>query len=367
MQVPYLDYRIPDDAERAEYLRAVETVMLDGDVILGRAVSEIEERIAGYSGTSFAVGVGSGTDAISLALQAIGVGPGDEVITTALSYIGTANAIAATGATPIFVDVGDNMNVDPEAVEAVIGRRTRAIVPVHLGGQLCDMAAIAAAADRHMVPIIEDAAQSIGASGPDGRKAGSLGAAGAISLNAMKILKSFGEGGMVLTNDQSIRDRIRGLRDNRQADLGGRVIPGRNARLDTLQAAVVLPRFGRLEETITRRRNIAARYREAFAGLVEPPRDVADYRDVYYSYSIATDQRDALQAHLEGRGIGTRIQYSYLLPELPAFAHLRQRAPLDKARSIMQRTLSLPCYERLTDEQIETVIGAVQSFFASKR
>lgn len=366
MLVPYLDYAIADPAERAEYLAAVDALFQQGDIVLGQAVAEIEEKIASYSGARFAVGVGSGTDAISLALQAIGVGPGDEVITSALSYIGTANAIAATGATPIFVDVGPDMNADPAAIEAEIRRRTKAIVPVHLGGQLCDMAAIAAAAERHMVPVIEDAAQSIGATGPDGRKAGSYGDAGAISLNAMKILKSFGEGGIVLTSDEAIRDRIRGLRDNRQAVIGTRTIPGRNARLDTIQAALVLPRFARLEATIARRREIAARYRQAFARLVEPPRDLPGFRDVYYSYTIELDDRDRLQQHLTDRGIGTRIQYTYLLPELPAFAHLPQRQPIDQSRAVTRRSLSLPCYEHLTDSQVDTVIAGVRSFFSSQ-
>jgi dTDP-4-amino-4,6-dideoxygalactose transaminase len=362
MRVPYLDYRVPDPAERTAYLAAMEAILREGDVILGVAVAELERRLAAYCGSRYAVGVGSGTEALVLAMQALGIGPGDEVITTCWSYIGTANAIALTGATPVFVDIGDDCNLDPALVAAAITPRSKAIMPVHFAGQLCDMAQIRAVADRHGLPVIEDAAQAIGAADPQGRRAGSFGLMGCLSLNPMKILKAFGEGGMVLTDDATLRDRLSALRDNRYAEIGGRIMPGHNGRLDTIQAAALLIRFENLEATIARRRQIAGRYSAALADVILPPRQLNDYRDVYYNYTLQTDRRDALQVWLTEQGIGTRIQYGELMPDQPAF---RTGAPAAYARgrAAAERVLSLPCYEQLTEEQIGWVISAVRNFF----
>ena len=362
MRVPYLDYRVPDPAERARYLAAMDSVLREGDVILGGAVEELESRLAAYCGTRYAVGVGSGTEALVLALQALGIGPGDEVITTCWSYIGTANAIALTGATPVFVDIGADYNLDPAMLAAAISPRSKAIMPVHFAGQLCDMTEICAVAADHGLPVIEDAAQAIGASDPDGRRAGSFGVMGCLSLNPMKILKAFGEGGVVLTDDATLRDRLSALRDNRYAEVGARIVPGHNGRLDTIQAAALLVRFESLEATIERRRGIAGRYSAALADLIVPPRQLNGYRDVYYNYTLQTKGRDALQAWLTERGIGTRIQYGELMPDQPAFRTGTQAAYV-KGRAATGRVLSLPCYEQLTDGQIDLVISAVQDFF----
>lgn len=367
LSVPYLDYRVLDDGERARYLQAIDRILETGDISLGEALTRFEAAMARYCGTAFAVGTGSGTDSLHLALKALGIGHGDQVITTCLSYIGTANAIALAGAEPVFVDIEESLQIDPKAVIRAITPGTKAIMPVHLGGQIAAMADLESIAEEHGIALIEDAAQAIGARDSAGRKAGSIGVLGCLSLNPMKVLKGFGEGGVIVTDDPLLCERLRALRDNRHAMVDGRAVPGHNGRLDTIQAAALSIRLGYLEAVIVRRQAIAARYDEALSPLVSIPRSVPGARDVYYSYTIRTRHRDALARYLSGCGIGTRIQYETLLPQALPYARPGVEADFPQGVAATREVLSLPCHERLSESQQDHVIRSVQGFFAARK
>lgn len=361
-KVPFLDLRVIDPDLREEMLAAVAAVLDHGRVVLGPEVDTFEERLAAYCGTRFAIGVASGSAALQLALQAAGIGPGDEVVTTTLSFVATAHAISLVGARPVFADVRPDLTVDPAAVEAAVTERTRAIMPVHFTGKLCDMDALAEIAERRGLVVIEDAAPAIGAS-LRGRKAGSFGVAGCLSINPMKILKGVGEAGAVLTDDPSLAETLTALRYNGMLDRERSAFVSSNARLDTLQAALLLPRLARLEDVIARRRAIAAFYSAELGDVVQVPAESAGARDVYYTYTIQTDRRDELGAHLAGAGVESRVQHPLLMPEQPMYGEPAGRYPV--AARAAGRVLCIPANETLDDAQVELVASAVRSFFAA--
>jgi dTDP-4-amino-4,6-dideoxygalactose transaminase len=360
VRVPFLDLRIADAGLRRELVAAVEQIFIHGRILQGPEQDAFEAQLADYCGTRYAVGVGSGTDALFIALRALGIGPGDEVIAPCLSFVGTANGIALAGATPVFVDVGPDLTIDVDRVARAISPRTRAIMPVHFTGKLCGIGALIDLAERHRLLIVEDAAPAIGATWR-GRKAGSFSAASALSMNPMKLLNACGEAGAVLTNDPEVRDRALALRYNGVINKEFCHWTSLNGRLDTIQAAILSKRLARLEAVIERRRTIARRYHAAFANMVDLPVEADGYRDVYYTYTIQTDARDALQTYLGGRGIETKIQHEHLMPEHPAY-----RADVEGfaiGRRATRRILCLPGHENLSEEQIGYVIDSVQAFF----
>jgi len=365
MRVPFLDLRVTDKDSRQELLDAIGMIFDHGRVLLGPEVEAFEERIASYCDTKYAVGVASGSAAIFLAVKSIGIGSGDEIITTALSFIGTANGIALTGAKPIFVDILEDLTIDPKSVERAITSRTKAIMPVHFTGKLCDMPELQALAEKYGIVIIEDAAPAIGAS-LNGRKAGSFGVAGCISLNPMKILNACGEAGVVVTNDREIRDRIVALRYNGLINREYCQYVSTNGRIDTLQAAILLKRLNQLEEIIARRREIAAYYRSTLADVVEVPTEREGYRDVYYTFTIKTDRRDELMSFLGERGIETKVQHPLLMPQHPAYKAMDHgRFPV--ANHAVKRLLCIPAHEKMTQEQVEYVVSTILTFFGFKR
>lgn len=361
MKIPYLDLSVKDPL-KAELLRAVDTVLTHGRVLLGPEVAELERRVAEFCGVRYAVGVSCGTSALYLALRALGVGPGDEVVTTALSWIATTNAIAMCGATPVFVDVREDQNLDPARLEAAVTDRTRAIVPVHFTGRLCDMDAILAVAEARGVPVVEDAAQAFGAS-RGGRRAGSFGRLAAFSLNPMKILRAYGEAGIVLTNDERERDLLVALRYNGAVNREDCRHVSLNFRIDTMQAAMLLVNLERIPAIIARRREIAAYYTRRLADVVECPGSEGD-EHIYFTYVIQTDRRDALMARLAADGIETKIQHPLLMPNHTAYRGLpRPRIPV--AERVGGRILSLPNHEDLTQEQTDYVASRVRAFFGA--
>jgi dTDP-4-amino-4,6-dideoxygalactose transaminase len=286
------------------------------------------------------------------------------VITTALSFIGTANGIALTGAKPVFVDIGEDLTMAPACVEKAITGKTKAILPVHFTGKLCPMPELLAIAARHRIPLVEDAAPAIGATWR-GKKAGSFGVAGCISLNPMKILNACGEAGVVVTDDPEIKDRLLALRYNGLVNRESCHYVSTNGRIDTIQAAILLRRLSRLEALIARRRDIAAYYRTSLAGLVDVPVERPEYRDVYYTFTIKTDCRDALMAYLKEKGIETKIQHPLLMPEHPAYQQSRQ-TPFPVAKQAVQRLLCIPGHENMSSEQVEHVTGAIRRFFMER-
>jgi dTDP-4-amino-4,6-dideoxygalactose transaminase len=362
-KVRYRDLSIQDPELRARLLNVVDELLRDGRLLMGPAVEQWEELIASYCGARYCVGVSSGTNAIYLALRAFDIGPGDEVIVPAMSWIATANAVVVAGATPVFVDVGDDLNIDVSDAEAAITPRTRAILPVHYTGRLCDMTSIGALAARHGLLVIEDAAQAFGAADA-GKRAGGFGDAAAFSLNPMKVFPGFGEVGAVLVDDPKIYERLRALRYLGTVNKEICVEPSLNHKIDTIQAAMMLVSYDGVEPALVRRIEIASRYCRRLKDLVgcpEAPRSVADRRSVFFDYTITTPQRTDLRRFLEARGIEVKIRHPLLMSQQPAYRHLNPR-PLPRAEYLVKRILSLPIHEKLDDGQIDYVSEQVANF-----
>lgn len=361
MEVRFLDLRVNDPDERKEIMTAVERILDHGRILLGPEVEEFEHELAQYCGTNHAIGVGSGSIALFCALKALDIGHGDEVITTSLSFVGTANGIALAGATPVFIDIRDDLTMDPQRIEAAISPRTKAIMPVHFTGKLCQMEEIQTIADRHGLYVIEDAAPAIGAE-RDGKRAGKFGIMGCLSLNPMKVLGACGEAGAVVTDDPILREKLEAIRYNGLIGRERCEFASTNARIDTIQSAILISRLKRLEGIIARRRKIAARYNTALKGLVQVPEEAPGCRDVYYTYTIQADDRDGLTNYLSERGIESKLQHPSLMPHHPQYqgTDLKQ---LPVGSRAVNRVLCLPANEKLADQEVDYVIEHVQAFY----
>lgn len=339
---------------------AMQNVLLRGNFILGQEVEAFEHEWAAYCNMSGAVGVASGTDALSLALLAT-IKPGDEVITTTFSAGYTPLAIQNAGAIPIFADIDPRtFNICPKSIESHITSLTRAIVPVHLYGQIADMETIGSLAEQHGLIVIEDAAQAHGAK-LNGNYAGHFGDAAAYSFYPTKNLGACGDGGAVVSNREEILERVRSLRQGGHFENFDKDLHGRNSRLDELQAAILRVKLPKLDEWNARRRQIAKRYNDAFDGIVRTPLSRTAESHVYHLYVVQHAKRDALQAHLSERKISTVIHYPFLLHKQKLFRHSEQSS-LPNAEKIGGEILSLPLNPFLTNNEIDQVIEAVQSF-----
>ena len=406
--IPILDLKAQYESIKDEINTAIAGVLESTQFILGPAVRDLEQRVAAYCGCKYGVGVASGTDALRLTLTALGIGPGDEVITTPFTFIATANTISHCGARPVFVDIDPRTyNIDPAAIEAAITERTKAIVVVHLYGQPADMDPIMELAEAHGLYVIEDAAQAIGArypstgpwsSGPrtegsgrrKGRQVGSMGHAGCLSFYPTKNLGAYGDGGMVVTNDAALAEKVDVLRRQGSKKKYHAEVLGFNSRLDSLQAAILGVKLKYLDGWNEARRRVAQRYNEllalwntnysaglalssnystGLAGLpVSTPYELPDTYHVYHQYTIRAPQRDALAAYLKERGIGTMIYYPVPLHLQGLYASLGYREcspsttlrqssgqgsgrclPVSEAAS--REVLSLPMYPELTKAQ----------------
>ena len=340
---------------------AVGRVIASGWFVLGPEVDAFEREFADSCGASYSVGVGNGTDAITLALRALDIGPGDEVITSPLSAAYSALAVMMAGARPIFADIDrERLTVDPAAVGAAITPRTRAILPVHLYGQAADMAAIERIAARHHLAIIEDACQAHLAT-VDRRPIGTIGIAGAFSFYPTKNLGALGDGGAVITNDRALAERLKRLRNGGQTSRYHHIESGANSRLDELQAAILRARLPFLRRWTDRRRSIARSYR---TGLCNAPLEVPPEKDsghVYHLFPVLSTRREALQEHLSSRGIETLIHYPVPIPRQPALA-AQAPAVCATADRICTEVLSLPMYPSLTDAAIADIVDAVHRF-----
>ena len=353
-------------------LEAASGVIRSGRYILGPEVESFEREVAEHLGVDHAVGVSSGTDALLVALMALGVGPGDEVITTPYSFFATAGCVARVGAKPVFVDIEpDTFNLDVERVESAITDRTRAIVPVHLFGQPCDMERLWEIACGHDLPIIEDAAQAIGASssiGPVGR----LGAFACFSFFPSKNLGGFGDAGLVTTQDSELAEKARVLRAHGSKPKYHHQVVGGNFRLDALQAALLRVKLPSLAGWTAQRRENAARYDAAFMGaglprsLLRPPaREVEGH--IYNQYVIRTSHRDALRDHLAAQGIDTAVYYPIPLHLQECFAQLGYReGSMPEAELASAEALALPIFAGLGATRQQRVIDAVVGFLRAQ-
>ncbi|HEX2217361.1 MAG TPA: DegT/DnrJ/EryC1/StrS family aminotransferase [Gemmatimonadales bacterium] len=371
MNVPLLDLVAQYRGIKDEVLQAMMAVVERQGFIMGPEVAQLESEVARLSNARHAIGCASGTDALLLPLRALDLKPGDEVITTPFTFFATAGAIHNAGGTPVFVDIEPaTFNISPRAIEAAITPRTRGIVVVHLFGQMAAMETILPLARRHGLAVIEDAAQTIGARRRiDGewRRAGELGTAGTFSFFPSKNLGGYGDGGMIVTQDDGLADRLRKLRLHGGSRQYHHDEVGYNSRLDTLQAAVLLAKLPHLEAWSRARAERAARYTEAFSGHSDvcPPAVDPANDHIFHQYTIRVPRRDELQAHLKATGIGNAIYYPLALHLQPCFAHLGyRRGRLPATEAAMDSVISLPIYPELTPEQQDAVIEAVLEFYA---
>jgi len=363
-QVPFVDLRAQYQSIKAEIDEAVLALLDSTQFVLGRDVAAFETLFAPYTESAHALGTSSGTSALHLALLAAGVGRGDEVITTPHTFIASVSAIDYCGATPVFVDIDPvSFTIDAEAIEGAITERTKAILPVHLYGQMADMDPIMEIANRHGVAVIEDAAQAHGAE-YRGRRAGSIGLAGCFSFYPGKNLGAYGEGGAVTTSDAQMARMVHMLRDWGAEEKYHHVLKGFNYRLEGMQGAVLTVKMAHIEGWTEARRAAAARYDDLLAGSgVEVPKQLADRRHVYHVYAVRTDDRAGLQAHLTEHGIGTGIHYPIPVHLQEAFAELDHgRGDFPHAEVAADEVLSLPMFPEITLEQQERVVTAVRSF-----
>jgi dTDP-4-amino-4,6-dideoxygalactose transaminase len=382
MHVPLLDLKPQYEPLAAEIQTAIERVCASQHFILGPAVREFESSVAAYCQCRHGIGVSSGTDALLLALMALGIGTGDAVITSPFTFFATAGTIARTGARPLFCDIDPfDFNVSPAAVAELLerqcerrgeelihrtsGARVRALMPVHLYGQLADMAPLMETARRYGLKVIEDAAQAIGAADALKRRAGSFGDVGCLSFFPTKNLGAFGDAGMCVTNDAALAERIAVLRVHGGKPKYYHALIGGNFRIDELQAAVLNIKLPHLDEWTAARQRNAAFYDAAFArsgpaGAVRAPRARSRVRHIFNQYVVRVRERDALREHLTSAGVGTEIYYPVPLHLQQCFAYLGHKAgdyPL--AEQAAAETLALPIYPELSETQLQYVVDSI--------
>lgn len=360
--IPILDLKQQYHQLREEMLRAVGDVFENGAFINGPNVKALEKEVAQYLGAGYGIGLNSGTDALHLALRALDIGPGDEVITTPFTFVATTEAIGIVGATPVFVDIDPaTYNMDPTLVEAAITPRTRAILPVHLYGHPAPMDEIMAIAKKHNLAVVEDCAQSIGTKYKD-KYVGTIGTFGCFSFFPSKNLGAYGDGGMLVTNDTELADRSRSLRAH-----GGRVKYyheelGVNSRLDEVQAAILRVKLPHLNEWIEKRRAVAARYIEAFAGTgLQLPSDPSYGRHAYHQFTIRVPNRDEFQKQLQQAGVQTMVYYPVPLHLQKVHEELGQgEGTFPHSEKAAREVISIPMFPELAPEVQDTVIEAVK-------
>jgi len=376
MKVPLLDLKAQYASIKQEIRAAVDDVFDSQYFILGPKVKELEQEIARYSETSYALGVSSGTDALLISLMALGIEPGDEIITTPFTFFSTAGVISRLNATPKFVDIDpDTFNMDPEKLESAITRRTKAVIPVHLFGQCADMDPILEVSSKYGLPLIEDAAQSIGAQYKH-RKAGSMAEFGVFSFFPSKNLGGAGDGGMVITRESALYEKLKVLRVHGASSKYYHKIVGGNFRLDSLQAAVLLVKLKYLDSWSEKRRKNAALYNRLFAqsglierGIIKTP--VEAYKDsgdrnhhIYNQYTLRTRSRDKLQEYLKEQGVSTAIYYPLPLHLQECFKDLGYlKGDFPEAEKASGSVISLPVYPELTDEKQEYIVEKISGFF----
>ena len=363
-KVPFVDYRKQYLDLKPELDAAIQRTLGEGNLILRADVSDFEARLAKFVGVQHAVGLNSCTDALTFSLIAAGIGAGDEVITVAHTFLATIEAIVHVGATPVLVDVGDDYLMDMVAFEGAITPKTRAVIPVHLNGRVCDMERCLAISKKYSIVVIEDAAQALGAT-IDGRRSGSFGLTSCFSFYPAKLLGAAGDGGAACTNDPEVAHKLRLLRDHGREGKTRHVLYGFTSRLDNLQAAVLNAKFPRVPIWIERRRELARIYDEGLAdmdGVRRAPVPDARHCDVYQNYVVRAQRRDQLAAHLQANGVEVIVSNP-----IPVHAHPElglSRFDLPITDRLASEVISLPLIPELEPKQIEYVVSAVRAFYA---
>lgn len=369
MNVPFVD--LP--RQIAPYLKEIREVMDEvvfrrADFIMRDDLLRFEQQFAEYTGTRFAVGLANGSDALNLSMKVLGIGEGDEVISVSHTFVATLAAIVHAGGTPVLADVGDDHVLDATQLSKLITKKTRAIIPVHLNGRVCDMGEILSIAREHRLHVVEDSAQSIGAA-YKGKKAGSFGILSTNSFYPFKTLGCFGDGGAITTDDQELAYRLRCLRDNGQDRESGEIkFWGWNSRLDNLQAAILLVMLGHVGELIERRREIAQMYWEELSSIPKltlplPPSKETDRFNSYQNYVLQTPRRDELVAFLRKEGVGVLISWPKPTHHHPALK--LQQYSLPVTEKLSREVVSIPMHPALTHAEVRHVTTTIRKFFES--
>jgi dTDP-4-amino-4,6-dideoxygalactose transaminase len=367
-QVRYVDYPSQFRQLEHEVLGTIRTVLAGGDLMLRQQLRDFETHLAAFVGAQHAVGVSNCTDGLRLILKALGIGPGDEVITVSHTFVATAAAVHHSGAKAVLVDIGDDHLMDPDAAAAAITPRTKAILPVHLNGRICNMHPFMRLTHDHGLLLIEDAAQALGAK-YYGIGAGAFGVAAAFSFYPAKLLGAYGDAGAVVTSDPEIAHRVSRLRDHGRTTGGEIAEWGFNCRLDNLQAAILDLKLARLHQSLERRRELTAHYHGHLSDVatlkLPPPPDDGPRHDVYQNYEIEADSRDELIVHLKQQGIETMKPWGgkgvHQFAGL-GLAHFR----LPRTEAMFRRALMLPMHPELTNDQIQYVSQSIKSFYAGR-
>lgn len=365
-KVRYVDYPKHFKKMEREFMDTIRTVLSNGDLILRQQLRDFEANFAKFVGIQYGVGVSNCTDGLHLSLRAVGVGTGDEVITVSHTFVATVEVIKHVGATPVLVDIGEDHNMNVDLVESAITSKTKAIIPVHLNGRVCDMEKLMRIARKHNLIIIEDSAQALGASFK-GTKGGAFGDTGCFSFYPAKLLGAFGDAGMVVTNNKGIADRIRILRDHGRGKDGEIEMWGFNCRLDNLQSAILDLKLKKVPEWIARRREIANIYHIGLSGIPQlklspPPVDNGLYFDVFQNYEIEAEKRNELRFYLTDKGIETMLTWGgkgvHQFKSL-GLTHFK----LPRTEKVFEKILMLPMHPDLTNKQVEYVVGVIRNFY----
>jgi dTDP-4-amino-4,6-dideoxygalactose transaminase len=367
MKIPLVDLKAQYDSLKTEIDEAISRVVKNTQFIIGPEVKAFEQEITAFIGAKYAVGVASGTDALHLALLAGGIQPGDEVITTPFSFIATAETITHCGAVPVFVDIDPRTyNINPARIEAKITKKTKAILPVHLYGQPAAMSLILELARKYKLKVIEDCAQALGAK-YKGKRVGSLGDAGCLSFFPSKVLGAYGDGGMVVTNNPEIAEKVTMLRSHGGKQKYLNYVPGFNSRLDALQAAILRVKLRHLDGWIEQRRQKASFYSKLLEQTdgVEPPYAADDGYHIFNYYTVRLNpkiDRNKLQEHLNDKGIASVVYYPLSLHLQPVYKSLGYKpGDLPQSEKAQAEVLSLPIYPELEDAAIERIAAAIKS------
>jgi len=365
IKVPFVGYKIQYNNLKNEIDSAMQDVLKRGDLILRKDTDEFEKSLADFVGTKYAIGLNSGTDALFLSLLALEIKKGDEVITVSHTFVASISTIVQAGATPVLVDVKEDMEMDADKLEQAITEKTKAIIAVHLNGRMSDMEKIMEIAKRHNILVIEDAAQALGAE-LNGKRAGSIGITGCFSFYPAKILGCYGDGGGLTTNSEEVYEKIKLLRDHGQKTKTEILCFGWNSRLDNLQAAILNVRIKYLSDWIKRRREIAKIYKSGLSGIKEikfppAPDSDANYFDVFQNYVLRAQKRDELFNFLKENGVETLIKDPIANHNQKGLNLSHFHLPISE--QLAKEVISLPMYPELTDEQINYTISTVRDFY----
>lgn len=367
-KVPFIDYPAQFKKMESEIMSTIRTILMRGDLMLRQQLKDFEANLADFVGTRYAVGTSNCTDALQLTLRAVGVGRGDEVITVSHTFVATAAAIHHAGAMPVLVDIGNDHNMNVDLVEAAITKRTKAIVPVHLNGRLCDMHRLMPLAEKYGLIVIEDSAQALGASFR-GVKGGGFGLAGCFSFYPAKLLGAFGDAGAVVTSNKEVAEKLRLLRNHGRTQDGDIAGWSFNCRLDNLHAAILDLKLKRLPEWIGRRREIAGLYYSELGSIsalrLPPPCEGKDYYDSFQNFEMEARDRDLLVVHLQKKGIEIMIPWGG--KGVHQFKSLGlSDLCLPRTEQLLRDALMLPMHTELTDEQVGYVCETIREFYARK-